>query len=145
MLVPKMANKSPAEHPTLLLSSMNAPNFSFESHESVSSNQDNIGSNTCPQTEKVVQAQTNQVVNKRKRTSSSISNDIVVNEKKEFLENNAKIELNENDDKTKETEDDAVKLCPVCGDTASSHTHYGGRSCASCRAFFRRSVIKQSR
>ena len=30
--------------------------------------------------------------------------------------------------------------CKVCGDKVSKHVHYGGRSCNSCRAFFRRSV-----
>ena len=32
-------------------------------------------------------------------------------------------------------------LCKVCGDVASKHTYFGGRSCQSCRQFFRRSVI----
>ena len=31
-------------------------------------------------------------------------------------------------------------LCLVCGEKAGKHTYYGGRSCQSCRAFFRRSV-----
>ena len=31
-------------------------------------------------------------------------------------------------------------LCKVCNDTASKHVHYGGTSCHSCRAFFRRSI-----
>ena len=31
-------------------------------------------------------------------------------------------------------------VCEVCGDKASNHLHYGGRSCHSCRAFFRRTV-----
>ncbi len=30
--------------------------------------------------------------------------------------------------------------CRVCGDVANDHVHYGGVSCYSCRAFFRRSV-----
>ena len=34
--------------------------------------------------------------------------------------------------------------CKVCGGIASIHVHYGGRSCQSCRAFFRRSVVKFS-
>ena len=34
--------------------------------------------------------------------------------------------------------------CRVCGDEASKFIHYGGRSCQSCRAFFRRTVEKQS-
>ena len=36
-------------------------------------------------------------------------------------------------------------FCKVCGDKASNHTHYGGRSCHSCRAFFRRTVEVLSR
>ena len=36
-------------------------------------------------------------------------------------------------------------LCPACNDKASTHVHYGGRSCHSCRAFFRRSVININR
>ena len=35
--------------------------------------------------------------------------------------------------------------CQVCGDAASKYIHYGGRSCQSCRAFFRRSVVKYAR
>lgn len=30
--------------------------------------------------------------------------------------------------------------CPICGNEAGRHNHYGGRGCTSCRAFFRRSV-----
>ena len=30
--------------------------------------------------------------------------------------------------------------CPVCGDTAIAHFHYGGMCCYSCKAFFRRVV-----
>ena len=33
--------------------------------------------------------------------------------------------------------------CRVCGDESSKFIHYGGRSCQSCRAFFRRTVEKQ--
>ena len=36
-------------------------------------------------------------------------------------------------------------VCKVCGDKASNHIHYGGRSCHSCRAFFRRGVEAASR
>ena len=35
-------------------------------------------------------------------------------------------------------------FCKVCGDTASKHSHYGGNSCYSCRAFFRRAVEAES-
>ena len=31
-------------------------------------------------------------------------------------------------------------LCYVCGEKAGKHSYYGGQVCASCRAFFRRSV-----
>ena len=32
------------------------------------------------------------------------------------------------------------RLCHVCGAPAGRHNYYGGQVCASCRAFFRRSV-----
>ena len=31
-------------------------------------------------------------------------------------------------------------LCQICGELAGKHSYYGGRSCQSCRAFFRRSA-----
>ena len=31
-------------------------------------------------------------------------------------------------------------ICQVCGEAAGRHNYYGGRSCQSCRAFFRRTV-----
>ena len=40
---------------------------------------------------------------------------------------------------------DFDSVCPACNDKASIHVHYGGRSCHSCRAFFRRSVININR
>ena len=36
-------------------------------------------------------------------------------------------------------------LCKVCGDGATKYNHYGGRSCAGCRAFFKRSVEQYKR
>ena len=38
-----------------------------------------------------------------------------------------------------------IDFCKICGDGVSSHVHYGGRSCMSCRAFFRRSVERSAR
>ena len=44
-----------------------------------------------------------------------------------------------------EDESSLSSFCKVCGDKASIHVHYGGRSCASCRAFFRRSAAAKAR
>ena len=35
------------------------------------------------------------------------------------------------------------QLCPVCEEKSASHRHYGGLSCLSCKAFFRRAVTGQ--
>ena len=32
--------------------------------------------------------------------------------------------------------------CQICGDVANDHNHYGALACYSCRAFFRRCLIK---
>ena len=37
------------------------------------------------------------------------------------------------------------EICKGCGQLATKYNHYGGRSCGSCRAFFRRSVNKKCR
>ena len=44
-----------------------------------------------------------------------------------------------------EEENESMMLCKVCGDISSKFIHYGGRSCQSCRAFFRRTVEKSKR
>ena len=42
---------------------------------------------------------------------------------------------------TKNVEEQAESdLCKVCSDKAGKHHYYGGKSCKSCRQFFRRSV-----
>ena len=38
----------------------------------------------------------------------------------------------------------SIVVCPICGHEAGKHSHYGGKGCASCRAFFRRSVQNKS-
>ena len=37
------------------------------------------------------------------------------------------------------------KLCRVCEEKSASHRHYGGQSCLSCKAFFRRAVTSSKR
>ena len=44
--------------------------------------------------------------------------------------------------KREEKNEVTFELCKVCGDRAGVHNYYGGKSCPSCRAFFRRSVKK---
>ena len=43
-------------------------------------------------------------------------------------------------ERTNELDTGGSSLCPICGNEAGKHVHYGGRACTSCRAFFRRSV-----
>jgi hypothetical protein len=41
--------------------------------------------------------------------------------------------------------DNTSRECQVCKGVAGRHSYYGGQACTSCRAFFRRSVISESR
>ena len=47
--------------------------------------------------------------------------------------------------KAQENLQDYSILCKVCGDGATKYNHYGGRSCAGCRIFFKRSVEQYNR
>ena len=47
--------------------------------------------------------------------------------------------------KPDEEENESRVLCKACGDISSKFVHYGGKSCQSCRAFFRRTVEKSTR
>ena len=38
-----------------------------------------------------------------------------------------------------------TKMCKVCEENSAIHLHYGGRSCLSCKAFFRRAVTSSKR
>jgi hypothetical protein len=61
---------------------------------------------------------------------------------KEHTNSNDYFSSNSNDAKISETTESNFKKCPVCGDNATQHIHYGGSSCLSCRAFFRRTAKK---
>ena len=37
-----------------------------------------------------------------------------------------------------------ISECPICSEVCVNHLHYGGISCYSCKAFFRRSVTAPS-
>ena len=37
-----------------------------------------------------------------------------------------------------------MRECPICSEVCVNHLHYGGISCYSCKAFFRRSVTAPS-
>jgi len=48
-----------------------------------------------------------------------------------------------NKEKTKVESSSNMTLCPVCQESAICHRHYGGFSCLSCKAFFRRAVTSK--
>ena len=45
----------------------------------------------------------------------------------------------------RQPEEQLSEQCKVCGNEADRYVYYGGKSCASCRGFFRRSVVQFSR
>ena len=60
--------------------------------------------------------------------------------KRQILRKRAETGLKTKSNLKKNFSDGGSLLCLVCGEKAGRHTYYGGRSCQSCRAFFRRSV-----
>ena len=49
-------------------------------------------------------------------------------------------EINQVNERSENASGKSTIDCPVCGDTAIAHFHYGGMCCYSCKAFFRRVV-----
>ena len=75
-------------------------------------------------------------------------NDRDLNESNQVLQDSNTVDtenvsLNRSDGNIRERNNEFVSFpspCPVCGDECTQYMAYGGRSCQSCRAFFRRSV-----
>ena len=142
MQMPTTTNQSQGDSPQFLISPINSQNFTSESHQSIRSTPNKKDSNNCQEAKTVKLSKRKHLTTKRKRDSSNTTNDISSNKICLSMKYNKQSQSPKRRDKREKSK---VKLCPICGDTASSHMHYGGRSCTSCRAFFRRTVVKQSR
>lgn len=142
MQMPTTTNQSQGDSHQSLISSINSQNFSSESHQAIRPTPNDNNSNNCQETKTVEPRKRDGQYTKKKRDSSITTYDSCSHKTRRLMKYNKR---SQSIDKKDQEEKDDVELCPICGDTASSHMHYGGRSCASCRAFFRRTVVKQSR
>ena len=140
--MPTTTSQSQGDSSQFLNSSVNPQIFSYQSHQAICSTPNKNNSNNYPQIKTVKPRIRNDLSVRKKRDSSNIASEISSNKIVRLMKDNKQSQPPKRCEKRDKTE---VKLCPICGDTASSHMHYGGRSCTSCRAFFRRSVLKQSR
>ena len=140
--MPTTTSQSQGDSSQFLISPINPQILSYQSHQAICSSPKKNISNNCQETKIVKPGLRNDLSIRRKRDSSNTANEISSNKIVRLLKDYKQSQPPKRCDKRENIE---VKLCPICGDTASSHMHYGGRSCTSCRAFFRRTVVKQSR
>ena len=142
--VPTTAHKSRAEHTQKLSSYSRLNSISSKYREDIFSDavlddQDGLTVTTKPDRRT---GKGNISYGNRKRSSNKVS------KKDSKMDNNKPKKYDSpdtNNSKDEELNKEKIDLCKVCGNKATRHVHYGGRSCQSCRAFFRRSVIKSKR
>merc|ERR1712179_142734 len=79
---------------------------------------------------------TKKASHKDNKNYGSTSKTRISNQAREFSELQKQVKTK----KQYSNDSNSSKKCKVCGDKESKHVHYGGRSCQSCRAFFRRYV-----
>ena len=121
------------DNPTMADSSKNSTYICDEMSSDTSEMEENV----------IVQSKTKKVHNRNKS-----GHKLSLKKRKDLLEGSSlrgsKLSANLVCRKSLETKDIEKKhsqyLCKVCGDSASRHVHYGGRSCHSCRAFFKRTI-----